>query len=270
MRKTKLEAGCNEIGIIYDGDDDAPSVVGLLHATADSPPGVRMPYISPGVFGDTPGVEQFSTINEWFSTENFPEHLAFDAGDLKVQLFGCRFRSRRESIMGTATSVATMAPEVVIVSDEDVQLTEPLRLREMTSSIDALLQWSGIRRTSFDYERTKEGRIKSFAIRATTGDPITWQSGEVQLSIDSHWKGTPSSASSKALTAKDSAGIESSTWLTSTFEEPKAIREHLIKQRELVSLLVLVYGAPIRFREHLTSDERFGSRSQLVYTHTWR
>lgn len=274
MNRIRLEAGCNEIGIIYDGVEDAPSVVAMLHAAADSPPSVRMPYISPGFFGDASGVEQFSTINEWFSTEKFPVQLSFDAGDLKVQLFGCRFSSKTESIMGTATSVGTMAPEVAIVSGDTADVahrTEPLRLREMTSSIDTLLQWSGIRSTSFEYQRTKEGRVKSFAIRATTVEPVEWQSREAKLSVESYWKGTPGSAlSGKGLEGKHSASIESSTWLTSRFEEPRTVREHLTQQRGFVALLVLIYGAPIRFREHLTSDEPFGARSHLVYAHTWR
>ena len=101
-------------------------------------------------------------------------------------------------------------------------------------------------------------------------EPTTWQADAAELSLDIEWHGKPSvTLSSAALPTTGQAMIETSVWFSTEFKEPQPIEVHLQKQRDLVALLVLVYGAPIRFRQHRTSDERFGEKSHVVYSKTW-
>ena len=271
MRKTKLEPGCTEIGIIKDHSDSSHSIVGMLSASEEASPVIRMPYLTAGFFGPSPGAGQFKRIAEWFSSEVFPSHLSFDAGDLRVQLFGCRFSSRRESMDGESTSTAIMTPEVTVVSSENNQSQEPLLFQELSSSVDGLLQWSALRAVSYKPDQQEDGLVRSFSITATTMDAITWRAGAAELSLDIRWLGRPDvTFSSATLPTTSQAMIETSTWLTTAFDEPQLIEVHLEKQRDLVALLLLVYGAPIRFRQHRTSDDRFGAQSHVVYARTWR
>lgn len=243
----------------------------MLTASVDAPPTVRTPYLADGFFGPSSGAGQFKRISEWFSSGVFPTHLSFDAGELQVQLFGFRFSSQRESMDGESTSMATMTPEVSVVSNVKNQSQEPLLLRELSSSVDGLLQWSALRGVSYKPDLGENGRVRAFSITATTAQPIAWRSNEAELSLDSHWTGKPDATfSSAALPTTSQAMIETSTWFTTAFEEPQPIEVHLEKQRDLVALLLLVYGAPIRFRQHQTSDERFGDKSHVVYARTWR
>ena len=270
MRQTRLEANFAELGIIKDHLDSSHSIVGMLSASEDASPNVRMPYLADGLFGPAAGAGQFRRINEWFSSENFPTHLSFDAGELQVQLFGCRFSSRRESMDGEATSMATMTPEVTVVSSEKKQPEGPLLFRELSSAIDGVRQWSALRSVFWKPELDEHGKVRSFSITARTMEPTTWRADLAELSFDIEWRGKPSiTLSSTALPTTGQAMIETSVWFSTVFEEPQPIEVHLHKQRDLLALLVLVYGAPIRIRQHRTSDDRFGAKSHVAYSKTW-
>lgn len=166
--------------------------------------------------------------------------------------------------------MATMTPEVTVVSSERNQPEGPLLFHELSSAIDGVRQWSALQSLSWKPELDDHGKVRAFSMTARTMEPTTWRTEFADLSFDIEWRGKPSvTQASVALPTTGQAMIETSVWLSTAFEEPQPIEVHLQKQRDLMALLVLVYGAPIRIRQHRTSDDRFGAKSHVVYSRTW-
>lgn len=243
MEKKKLVLGESLTGLIVDGIADTPYVAGLL--TYDTR-GVRVevPYISEGV-------KQFESVSSWAKDMHPPSNLLFICDRQSVTLYGCRVTSARETIGGNGLSTVQITPREVVFKDREGDHDDDLKVTEMRSRIDGLSEWTNFRSTSVTPVSDDAGLAKKLIVEVESKPPVSWTIGDVTFSLKSDWTSN-----------RNGLGLEVHEWvnLHTSFDTPRTCDEHLAEQRKFVSLLALIYGTAVCFRQHSVRDSRFNAR----------
>lgn len=234
-----LELGAVVPALFIDGFPETPWVVGTLTLT-DSGVRVALPYVRK--------LDQFKTVNEWIDGETPPANLQVESMDLRMSLFGLRYSGHSQNL-GQGTGLGLIDVEEAVMQPRDGELQDPLLVEKVESEIDGLIEWSLLSSVTSSFSSMGEGRDyrNTFVYTVTTADGLAWKQGDVTLSISTSWDGD----NNQGISVYD-RGV-----LISTFDEPRAFKDHLAEQRKFVGFLSIMFGTPIAFRKHKIQDSRF-------------
>lgn len=240
-------AGVPVGGLIADGLDDTPYIGATLTASAEM--GIRLEI----PFTDHPSVHQFDHVKRWLRTETPPTNLAFLVRGAVVSLFGLRVAGWSQPSHGAAL-LMLQASECVL-AQRDGPLTDPFAVTSTRSLLDGLNDWAHITAVSSEVTRSHTNRAQRLTVVAETGDGVSWRQGDATLTLQAHWRtDRRADGVDRALSVADDVTLETS------FESRRPFLDHLVEQRKVANLLVLLYGRAISFREHKIRDETFPER----------
>lgn len=185
----------------------------------------------------------------WFSGRDVPEAMMFTTGKQTFALFGVRWGGHSEP-NGITHGILDVREAVVANPHGDPG--SELRITELQSTLDPLLDWTGLTSTSFDSERDDDGLVHALTADVRSSEPVEWRQGEAQMSFTTVW-GTDNSM--------PGLHVNDAVVLRSTYERPRPIHEHLEEHMRVRMLLSILYGADTPFRRHDVRDEMFYPRT---------
>lgn len=240
MEIKELKLGDTVTGLLIDGSAGTPYAAATLKVDRERGVFVEVPYI------EHPDEEQFRHINEWFTTRNPPENLILQTPDGDIGLFGIRWIGHRST---THQALGRIKPHEVLIGGYDGNLSEPLVIEKARSRIDGLMEWTSLRSLDFGHEADDQGLMQELVVTARTRSSDSWKQGEATLHFASEWRTElPDTPGHQGI------NIDENVVLVSSFPEPRPFTDHLDEHRKIADFLTLVFGLPIRFREHKVSS----------------
>ncbi|WP_129787825.1 hypothetical protein [Promicromonospora panici] len=246
-----MKSGQALAGLLVDGVEGTPYVGATL--TLDKARGVliEVPFLT----WDETG--QFTHVREWFDSRTPPTNLLFQSVEGPISLFDLRWDGH--SLPGGLTAArGTIQAGETVLSHRDGALADPLEVEQIRSWLDRLNDWTGLTSVSADLASEPDGRIsraRSYTVNVQSAEPVTWEQGEATLTLESVWRSSQEDddRGRRHLIADDVV-------LDSSFPQPRPFLDHLVEQRKVANLLVLLYGSRIAFRRHRLRDQRFVDR----------
>jgi len=205
---------------------------------------VVVPYVR-----DAP---EHATLQAWFDEDCVPPHLIAHGANVTLELFGCR-NSGYFGVGAYAATEGHIWVETALMGAKDSEFESPLELREVSSYVDGLFEWS--RLSSIKYEFGSQGEdwdrenVLRYTVQASEG--LVWQQCGATTSIRSTFHG----AGGRGISIEDHAVLRT------RFDSPRSFDDHLKEQRAFVSLLSIVFGCPIAFRRHVARDDSLTVRN---------
>ena len=244
--------------LLVDGVQETPYVGATLRMN-DAGVEIEVPYL-PGFV-----VPQFEHVDQWFRRMAPPENVLVHTREGNIVLYGCRWSGHSEPAGSRVGSGRFSATEALLHS-RDVALSEPLTIRSCQSRADGLNQWSRVTAVDSEATRDEERRTNALDVRVKSPDPIEWQQGEATLRVRATWRFEQRDDGHTRTHA-----LEDNVVLESEWDEPREFFDHLVEQRKVIHLMVLLFGSPISFREHRVQDESIAAHlmSGEVYDHPW-
>ena len=245
----QLSVGVSLAGLLVDGVHGTSYVGATLRLDETRGLLIEIPF----VYDET---EQFAHVRNWFDS-NPPQSLLFMSTEGPISLFGLRWNGYSFPSGLTAASGTIRVGEAVL-AHRDGSLTDPLEMRQLRSWLDRLNEWTRLSSVSKEITSEPDGRIqraRRYTVIAESAEPVTWKQGEATLTLASTWRPTEE---------RDNFGrrhvIAEDVVLESSFPEAHPFLDHLVEQRKVANLLVLLHGSQIAFRRHRLRDERFADR----------
>lgn len=236
MPEYRFETGATHHGILFSED----ALAGIPAVFEVKPDGATftIAFLPDRATGSAP--------TSWFRNNGqVPDHLVFRALNLRLTCFGVR----RWTQHGGDVSVATIEPISVIADlwhgDHNAQLTA----MTVRSELDHLHDWTRFQAASFSSDTDERDRIQRLTIELATRQQLVWAQGDASMKLTTTWEPTPGL---KGVHYDDVVILESS------FADERAIEDHMLEQRKVRDLLVLMYSTPAFFRRHQM-------RSQFVH-----
>ncbi|MGA5870690.1 hypothetical protein [Streptomyces cinereoruber] len=249
----KLKHGDSVTGLIVDdGLPDTPYVAATL--TYDEQSGIRLevPYMY--------GVEQFGHVEDWFTREQPPRNLQFATRDGIASLYDCRYAGHTMAFSSGFT-LAFIRPQEVVSAVREGELSDPLKVRELSSELDGLPAWTRFKSIKHETGVNDEGRIQKVSITVEGQESTSWTQGDALMEMRTGWS-----------TGSQGTAFNVSEWvsLNSAFTAPRPLSDHLREQRKVAAFLKFMFGRQVSFRRHQVRDDRFpeyslagDARSQL-------
>jgi len=248
MAVEKLPFGKSLAGLLIDGVEDTPYAGCTLRMIEPSGAFIDVPYIQ----GDETG--QFAPVSAWFSTRTPPPNMALRTDEGEVSLFDIQWSGHSEKT-GHSVSLGKLRPTEIVLWQREAALEEPLLVSEVRSHIDGLKEWSRFTAIKQDTESNEEGLTRKLIVEVESVAKVTWQQGGATLTLQTDWRTANPEGS-------DDGSFNIFEWvvLDSKFEQPQSFFDHLVEQRKVVHLLILVFGKGIHFRKHRVRDDTFAQR----------
>lgn len=200
---------------------------------------------------------QFTHVRKWFDSHTPPENLLFRSTDGPILLFGLRW-SGHSYPSGLAAGLGTIRVGEAVLNSRDGALTDPLLVKQLRSWLDRLNQWTGLTTVSKEVTSDPDGRVsraRRYTVIVESVEAVTWQQDDATLALETTWR---------SAEENDHLGrrhvIADDVVLESSFPEARSFDDHLVEQRKVANLLVLLYGSQVSFRRHRLRDERFVER----------
>ncbi|MFI2363039.1 hypothetical protein [Promicromonospora sp. NPDC019610] len=244
----QLEFGQALAGLLVDESEETPYVGATL--TLDDVRGVlvEIPFFA----GDETG--QFMHVQDWFDSRTPPSNLLFQSVKGPISLFDLRWNGH-SSPSGLAAGRGTFRAGETVLGHRLGPLADQLEIQQVRSWLDQLNDWAGLTSMTTNFASDPDNhtsRAHSFTVNLTTDEPVTWEQGAATLTLKSTWRSTrEDDRRGRRLLVVDDVVLDSS------FPEPRRFEDHLVEQRKLTNLLVLLYGVRIALRRHRLRDDRF-------------
>jgi hypothetical protein len=239
LDKNNLIVGAHRSGLLIDGVDDTPFVAASLSHEAAGEIQCTIPFIRES--------GQFITAAAWFDLSNgaLPTNLAFEDEKGPISLYGVRTRF---ASIGGGVSLGRFEPTNVIFARTDGSLDEELKVSAYRSQVDGLTEWVGATAVSFKQTTDPDGRLTGVDASVQSPEDIRWTQGEVQMTLSVHWN----------WTTQPDLSISEYVLLHSEFPDRRETPEaHLAQHRVVRSLLTVLSGEAVHYREHWVKDEQF-------------
>ncbi|UFS57640.1 ApeA N-terminal domain 1-containing protein [Subtercola endophyticus] len=183
----------------------------------------------------------------WFRGEaHIPDQCIFESLEGSITLSRIRntYRSQNFRVSGArfAASEAVLAPTLAAIN-------EPALFDDFVSHFDGLAEWWGARNLVVDHIAYDNGLARRVAITTREDiEPIRWPQNGASMRIELGW------LSSSADHGR-SQTLAQTTMLISEFPEPRSADEHLTEHWKVKSLMSLVFGIRLAYREHAITSK---------------
>ncbi|WP_139316105.1 hypothetical protein [Cellulosimicrobium sp. CUA-896] len=195
---------------------------------------------------------QFAHVNRWFQETEPPRNLILVAHGMSLTLFDVQWSGHTH---GSGLALGTLRPSETVLAEREGELADPLEFDVLRSRMDGLNRWAAMEAVTSDYDTDESGLIQSFTAIARSTFGESWRQGEADLRLVAHWGTLPTEDAYDRRIA-----ITNNVVLESRFPTARPFVDHLAEQRKVANLLVLMFGAPISFREHRIRHNRFPTR----------
>lgn len=245
MAVEKLPFGTSLTGLLVDGVEETPYAGCTLRMVEPSGPLIEVPYIH---YDDT---KQFEPVQNWFSTRTPPPNMNLLTDEGTVSLFDIQWSGHAVK-SGHNVSLGKLRPTEIVLSSRQADLASALLVAEMRSHIDGLKEWTRFTAIKHESETNEKGLVRKLVVEVESLTEMAWRQGEATMTLQTDWK-------SANPEGHDVGSFNIFEWvvLDSKFEEPRLFFEHLVEQRKIVHLLILIFGKGIRFRKHQVRDQAF-------------
>lgn len=248
MTVEKLPFGKSLAGLLVDGVTGTPYAGSTLRMDEPNGPVIEVPYIQDEPTG------QFEPVQAWFSTRTPPENMLLKTAEGDVSLFEVQWLGHSMKI-GHGVSLGKLRPTEIALAQRKADLSTPLLVSEVRSHIDGLKEWSGFNAINHESETDDNGLVQKVVVEVASLDSVEWSQGDATMTLQTDWR------TANPETADDpSFGIFEWVVLDSKFAEPAPFFDHLVEQRKVVHLLVLLFDGAIHFRKHHVRDKTFAVR----------
>ncbi|NEB95478.1 hypothetical protein [Streptomyces bauhiniae] len=244
MVRETLDFNETRAGLLIDYIDDTPYVAATLTYGKEFGVRVEVPYI------DRSRTEQFMNAELWFETANPPTNLALLTKDGMISLFQCRYSGHSRNI-GRHFALGAITPREIVMGHWEGNDQDRLAVREFSSQVDGLAEWTRLSAIRQEGESNDEGRLQRIVITGESPKGLSWVQGEATMHLGATWSTVPDAS---AITINDSVTLRTE------FPSPREISDHLMEQRKVVALLKLNFGTALFFRRHLVRDDSFPDR----------
>ena len=247
MSVDALDFGQSIAGLLIDGVEETAFAGATLRMDEKLGVRVEVPYV------DNAQVGQFEHVQAWFRDQAPPSNMELATPSGMVSMFDIRWSGHSS---GGAVSLGTLAPNEVVLHERDGPLTEPLVVDEVRSRVDGLREWTRLTALDTSHELDGEGRVQRITVTVESPEAVTWQQGAATMTLRTDWR-----TSYPEDGAEGGMNILDSTVLTSRFDSARPFLDHLVEQKKVVNLLVLLFGTGIYFREHRVQHATFTVRT---------
>ncbi|MGY4544373.1 hypothetical protein ACVWY0_004317 [Arthrobacter sp. UYNi723] len=248
MAVEKLPFGTSLAGLLVDGVTETPYVGSTLRMEEPSGAVIEVPYIQQDATG------QFEPVQAWFSTRTPPENMLLKTAEGDVSLFEVQWLGHSAK-SGRGVSLGKLRPTEIVLARRETDLSTPLLVSEVRSHIDGLKEWSGFTAINHDSKTDDNGLVKKLVVEVASLASVKWSQGDATMTLQTDWRtANPETPDDPSL------GIYEWVVLDSKFAEPAQFSDHLVEQRKVVHLLVLVFDGAIHFRKHRVRDGTFAVR----------
>lgn len=256
MSVEQLPFGKSLAGLLVDGVTDTPYAGCTLRIDETNGAVIEVPYVQ----DDSTG--QFAPVQTWFSTRTPPENMLLKTADGEVSLFEVQW-SGHSAKSGRRVSLGRLRPSEIVLARREADLSSPLLVSEVRSHIDGLKEWSGFTAINQHSKTDDNGLVKKAVVEVASLLSVEWSQGDATMTLQTDWRlADPETHEDPSL------GIFEWVVLDSKFAQPARFFDHLMEQRKIVHLLILVFGGAIHFRKHRVRDETFTVRfgnSKLIH-----
>lgn len=188
-------------------------------------------------FGESP-----THPSVWFrGDEHIPAQCVFQSlgGSMTLSRIRTTRRSQNPSVRG-----ATFVADEVVLRATRAGINEPPLFDQLISRFDGLADWWGERNVVLTRHTTDIGLSRRVEITTREDvEPVTWMQGEATMSLDLSWR-TDTADHNRSWTLMQTTNLQSS------FITPRKADDHLDEHWKVKSLLVLLFGRPLAYREH--------------------
>lgn len=247
MPVERLKFGDALAGLLLDGVDGTPYVGSTLRMEEPNGPMVEVPYLHYEASG------QFNPVQAWFAERTPPKNMVIKTVDGDISLYDIRWMGHSVK-SGRGVSLGKMQPTEIVLAKRDSPLNAPLTVTEMRSHIDGLKEWSNFTAIKHEGKANEEGFIRRLEVEVESVAAMTWVQGEATMTLQTDWK-----SADKEVDDDSSFSIFEWVVLDSKFEAPATFFDHLVEQRKVQHLLVLMFDGAIHFRKHRVRDETFSA-----------
>lgn len=247
MSTDSLEVNVPRTGLLADGRHDTYFIAGTISLDHQHGIRVEVPY------SENPQSVQFEAARVWFEKEDVPQNLALYTGDGPVTLFDCKWAGRRMRSGTVATG--TFRVDEVLMAARDTDIAEPLLVTACRSRLDGLGAATSLSAAREDIEYDDSNRFTSWTIRLESPDPIEWNSGEATMRVVAGWRVDHRSSARRQV-------IDVDATLESEFANPTGFGKHYAEQAKVRSLLTLLFGHGMFFRDHTVQDHSITTKAE--------
>ncbi|MFJ8605133.1 hypothetical protein ACIREM_41795 [Streptomyces shenzhenensis] len=239
--RRSIEFGESITGMLIDGMDDTPYVAATLNLDEDNGAQVEVPYI------DIPGTSQFDATAQWFDSERPPNNLLLTSLDGDISLFDCRYSGHTVNYP-RGIGLGKIRPSHLVLHGRDGDFHEPLKVKEVRSRIDGLIEWTRFGAIKQSTHTDDENLVKKVTIEVASLNEVSWRQKSAIMRLGSDWNLDP---------ARNSVTVNENVSLTSSFSEAQPVDVHLTEHRKVAALLSFIFGCAIHFRRHDVRDPQF-------------
>ena len=150
-----LRPGDALTGLLSDGIDETPWVVGTLQADRDRGVSVEIPYLRHDE------AEQFAHVDRWFRDRNPPRNLLMLTPSGLVSLFGISWGGHSDGGLSTGR----LRPAEVVLHGRDGELEDALMVRTLRSELDGLNEWAQASAIDTDYAVDSGNRVTGMTVK---------------------------------------------------------------------------------------------------------
>ncbi|MFF0286468.1 hypothetical protein [Streptomyces sp. NPDC005262] len=232
-------------GMLVDGIDDTPYVAATLHLEEATGVQIEVPYI------DIPGTSQFDGTAQWFNAEKPPNNLLLTSLDGDISLFECDYSGHTVNYP-RGIGLGKVRPSNLVLHRRDGDFHEPLKVKEVRSRIDGLIEWTRFGAIKRTFDTDDKSLVKKVIIEVASLDETSWRQGAATMRLGGDWNLDPD---------RNSVTVSEVVSLTSSFEEPQLIEVHLEEHRKVSAFLSFIFGCAINFRRHDVRDPQFSGKT---------
>ncbi|GAA0916299.1 hypothetical protein [Streptomyces thermoalcalitolerans] len=243
--RRSIKFGESITGMLIDGIDETPYVAATLHLDESTGVQVEVPYM------DIPGTSQFDATVQWFKSGKTPKNLVLTSLEGDVSLFDCR-DSGNTTNYPRGIGIGKITPANLVLHRRDGDFHAPLKVKEMRSRIDGLIDWTRFGAINRTAEVDDENLVKKVTIEVASLHEVKWRQQSATMRLGSDWNIDPE---------RNSVTVNETVSLTSSFDEPQSIDTHLAEHRKVAALLSFIFGCAIYFRRHDIRDPLFTGKT---------
>lgn len=239
----------DRIGILIDGVEGTPYVIGHLRIVPGEPITITVPYDEQDQTG------QFAEVKKWGGEdEEVPPSLIFHAPQLSFTLYELSLQSQRHDY-GVGSEVVLRAETAVKYASEN-PLPKALHTRHLASEIDRFGDWARLSGINLKPETDDNGKVVSITGTVSRTEPVEWTNGDTTYAIINNFGGSSDRG-------KNTITLNEQILLTTTFPTGRPITDHLREQNKVRNLVSLLTATPHSYIRHHISDQT-DEHNQLV------
>lgn len=240
-----FEPGRSFAGVLLTYDDSEQRTVPAT-LRFDAEKAVEIELSSSAVMGPSAFGEDAEHPSIWFRGDgHVPEQCIFQSLEGSITL--SRLQNTRRSQNWVVNGVRFVAREAVL-SATRASINEPVMFDELASQFDGLAEWWNERNIVVTRISDELGLAKRLEITSRDVQSIEWYQNGAQMRLELGWR-------SSTANQNRSWTLAQTTKLVSRFPGPRTADDHLDEHWKVRSLLVLLLGKALPYREHSIVSE---------------